>query len=74
MRFPTWGKVLLWLEVVLVFFINLWLTPYAVLLAWGIPLLWERWHQHLNTVEEMVYLVTGAQQDRPESAEVHVEG
>lgn len=56
MRFPVWAKVLLWLEVPVVFLVDLWLTPYAVLLAWGVPLIWDRWMAHLETVEEMVYL------------------
>lgn len=56
MRFPVWAKVLLWLEVPVVFLVDLWLTPYAVLLAWGVPLIWDRWMAHLEAVEEMVYL------------------
>ena len=58
MPFPLWAKVLLWLEVPLVFVMDLWYTPYAVLLAWGIPLLWDRWIKHLETVEALVYLET----------------
>lgn len=55
--FPVWGKVVLWLGVVFVFFLSIWYTPYAVLLAWGIPRLWDRWHRHLEVMEELVYLM-----------------
>lgn len=57
MRFPKWAKVLLWLGAVFVFFLDLWLTPYAVLLAWGVPILWERWMRHVEVMEELVYLL-----------------
>ncbi|WP_038042081.1 hypothetical protein [Thermus tengchongensis] len=56
MRFPLWAKVLLWLEVPMVFLLNIWLTPYAVLVAWGVPILWDRWVDHLELMEEMAYL------------------
>ncbi|WP_135256401.1 hypothetical protein [Thermus caldilimi] len=56
MKFPLWARVLLWAEVPLVFFLNLWYTPYAILLAWGVPLLWERWFTHLETLEELAYV------------------
>lgn len=55
MRFPRWAKVVLWAEVPLVFLLNIWLTPYAVLVAWGIPILWNRWMEHLEVMEELVY-------------------
>lgn len=57
MEFPLWGKVALWAGVVFVFFLNLWYTPYAVLVAWAVPKLWDRWHRHLEVMEELVYFV-----------------
>jgi len=57
MRFPRWAKALLWLGAVFVSFMNLWLTPYNILLAWGVPVLWERWMRHLEVMEELVYLL-----------------
>jgi len=69
MRFPRWAKALLWLGAVFVFFLNLWLTPYAVLLAWGVPILWERWMRHVEVMEELVYLLG----EKKETAEEAVE-
>lgn len=57
MEFPLWGKVVLWVGVAFVFFLNLWYTPYAVLVAWAVPKLWDRWHRHLEVMEELVYLL-----------------
>lgn len=63
MRFPLWAKVVLWAGVVGVFFGNIFYLPYAVVLSWAIPVLWDRWMTHLEVLEEMVYLVT---ENRPE--------
>lgn len=52
MSFPLWAKVLLWLEVPLVFLLNIWYTPYAILVAWGVPILWDRLMRHFEVLEE----------------------
>ena len=69
MRFPRWAKGLLWLGAVFVFFLNLWLTPYAVLLAWSVPILWERWMRHVEVMEEMVYLLGEKKETAEEATE-----
>ncbi len=60
---------MLWLGAVFVFFLNLWLTPYAVLLAWGVPILWERWMRHLEVMEELVYLLGEKKETAEETTE-----
>jgi UDP-N-acetyl-D-mannosaminuronic acid transferase (WecB/TagA/CpsF family) len=57
------------LGAVFVFFLNLWLTPYAVLLAWGVPILWERWMRHAEVVEELVYLLGEKKETTEEAVE-----
>jgi hypothetical protein len=57
------------LGAVFVFFLNLWLTPYAVLLAWGVPILWERWMRHVEVMEELVYLLGEKKETAEEATE-----
>jgi hypothetical protein len=57
------------LGAVFVFFLNLWLTPYAVLLAWGVPILWERWMRHVEVMEELVYLLGEKKETTEEAVE-----
>jgi len=60
---------LLWLGAVFVFFLDFWLTPYAVLLAWGVPILWERWMRHVEVMEELVYLLGEKKETTEEAVE-----
>ena len=66
--FPIWAKVVLWVGVIGVFFGNIFYLPYAVVLSWAVPVLWNRWMAHLAVVEEMVYLSTSGVKSESEVA------